>query len=416
MISGTVLHIPRRFTRAAWGGTERLLIETLRRQRAAGADSRIVTTTVMDAVRQEDIDGIPVARHPSFYPQWPLSADKRAAADRKGGNLVSWGVAHAVGEAKGLAMVHLHTGNRLGAQCLRAARRRSVPCVISLHGGHFSIPAAEQADLAAPRRGFTIEWGRALSWWWGVRGLLEAVDAVICVGREEYEAARKKLPRQRVEFLPGGVDPVAFARGDRGAGRTRFGLPTDFTGMAVLCLGRLDRQKDQLTLVAAWKRLGRADAALILAGPETSPGYSAELMRAAEGGPGPLRLLGNVPPESVPDLLAAADVVVLPSRHEPFGLAVLEAWAAGRAVVAAAVGGPAWLLADGAGGLLFPVGDVPALATALGGLLADPARAAALGAAGRALATARFTWDHHVQALDAIYAAVGKTVGKTHGH
>jgi glycosyltransferase involved in cell wall biosynthesis len=259
------------------------------------------------------------------------------------------------------------------------------------------------ADLAAPRRGFTLEWGKALSWWWDVRHLLGNVDAVICVGREEYDLAAAKLPGQRVEFLPGGVDPAAFAGGDPARGRALMDL-ADHHGPIILCLGRLDRQKDQATLVAAWRALARPDAALVLAGPETSPGYGGELDRGAAGAAAPYRRPGNIAPAVVPDLLAAAALVVLPSRHEPFGLAVLEAWAAGRAVVAAAVGGPAWLLGDGVGGMLFPPGDAGALAGALAALLDDGARARDLGAGGRTRALERFTWDHHVAALERIYA------------
>src|SRR5690606_16764773 len=75
---------------------------------------------------------------------------------------------------------------------------------------------------------------------------------------------------------------------------------------------------------------------------------------------------------------------VCPSRHEPLGNVVLEAWSAARPVVAAAAQGPRELIADGVTGVLVPSEDPAALAGAVGGLLADPARAAALAAAGRA--------------------------------
>lgn len=89
-------------------------------------------------------------------------------------------------------------------------------------------------------------------------------------------------------------------------------------------------------------------------------------------------------------LLAACDVFVCSSRHEPLGNIVLEAWSAARPVVAAAAQGPVELIRDGETGLLVPKEDPAALAAAIAGLLADPDRAAALAAAGRG----EFARDH----------------------
>jgi glycosyltransferase involved in cell wall biosynthesis len=93
----------------------------------------------------------------------------------------------------------------------------------------------------------------------------------------------------------------------------------------------------------------------------------------------------------VAGLLAAADFLVCPSRHEPLGNVVIEAWAAGRAVLAAAAAGPSELIAEGESGLLVPVDDVPALAGALRRLAGDPALRARLAAAGHAAYLAQFT-------------------------
>ena len=80
----------------------------------------------------------------------------------------------------------------------------------------------------------------------------------------------------------------------------------------------------------------------------------------------------------------AADICVLPSRWEPFGTVMLEAWAAGTPLVAAASQGPAALIEDGGNGLLVPIDDAPALAAAIGRLIADPALEARLIERGRA--------------------------------
>jgi glycosyltransferase involved in cell wall biosynthesis len=98
--------------------------------------------------------------------------------------------------------------------------------------------------------------------------------------------------------------------------------------------------------------------------------------------------------------LADASLVVLPSVWpEPFGLVGIEAFAAGRPVVASATGGVGDWLEDGVGGLCVRPGDPRELARALNELLADPARQAAMGAAGRELVAARFSPEQHVAAL-----------------
>ena len=83
-------------------------------------------------------------------------------------------------------------------------------------------------------------------------------------------------------------------------------------------------------------------------------------------------------------LLAACDVFICPSRHEPLGNVVLEAWSAARPVIAAAAQGPSELIAEGENGLLVPLDAHEPLAAAITALLADPGRAASLAANGRA--------------------------------
>jgi glycosyltransferase involved in cell wall biosynthesis len=94
---------------------------------------------------------------------------------------------------------------------------------------------------------------------------------------------------------------------------------------------------------------------------------------------------------------------------EPFGLVGIEALAAGRPVVASSTGGIGDWLEDGVSGLCVTPGDAPALARALNGLLADPAKQRAMGAAGRTMVDARFTAKHHVAALLEAYRAAHAT-------
>ena len=101
---------------------------------------------------------------------------------------------------------------------------------------------------------------------------------------------------------------------------------------------------------------------------------------------------------------ATADVLVVPSRYEPFGMVVLEGMLAGQAIAAAGVGGPAELLRHGRTALLYPAGDVDALAATVVRVLNDVALRRRLGAAARAEVRARWTWSRVLPAVVQLYA------------
>src|SRR5262249_9629759 len=137
---------------------------------------------------------------------------------------------------------------------------------------------------------------------------------------------------------------------------------------------------------------------------------AAREMRLVVAGDGPLRDLvpgaaGFVAPAKLGAWYERAAVVACPSRREGFGVACLEAVADGRPVVASAVGGLLDLVVDGETGLLVPPGDVAALRAALERLLADGELRARLGAAARARARERFSWEAVTGATLEVYAA-----------
>jgi glycosyltransferase involved in cell wall biosynthesis len=115
--------------------------------------------------------------------------------------------------------------------------------------------------------------------------------------------------------------------------------------------------------------------------------------------------------DDIPALLAQCDVCVLPSLSEGLPLAVLEAMAAGKPVVACAVGGVPELVADGQTGLLVPPADPQALAAAIRGLLSDPVLARQLAAAGQARVLQDFSIGAMVARITAIYEEL---LEKTH--
>jgi glycosyltransferase involved in cell wall biosynthesis len=117
-----------------------------------------------------------------------------------------------------------------------------------------------------------------------------------------------------------------------------------------------------------------------------------------------VRLLGFVAKRTQADILAATDVLALPSRTDSFGIVFLDAWANGVPVIGANAGGIPGVVTDGVDGLLVPFGDVPALATFLRRLLDDRSLRHRMGEAGRAKVLEHYTWDRIVAAVHDLYA------------
>ena len=184
-------------------------------------------------------------------------------------------------------------------------------------------------------------------------------------------------PAARAHYLPN------FAPDLAGAAPDRLGVPPG--APLVLALGRLHRNKAFDVLVRALPHLPGVHAIIAGEGPERA---ALESLARAEGVSARLHLPGWR--HDTGALLAACDVLACPSRHEPLGNVVVEAFAAGRPVVAAAAAGPRELVRPGEDGLLVPLEDAAALATSLGLVLAAPALAARLAAAGRARYEAEF--------------------------
>ncbi|MEA2487393.1 MAG: hypothetical protein QOF16_1047, partial [Actinomycetota bacterium] len=166
---------------------------------------------------------------------------------------------------------------------------------------------------------------------------------------------------------------VPASEADKQEARARFGLGPEPIG---LCVGRLTKQKGQDLLVASWRQVRDLipDARLILVGDGID---RAALERDA--GPG-VELVGHS--EDVAGWIAASDVIVLPSRWEGMSLALLEAMARARPVVAIDVAGMREVLSGG-GGEVVPVGDPSALARAIASRLGNRQILAAEGARGR---------------------------------
>ena len=391
-----IAHVLRRLSFSDWGGTEQVVWNLAKAQKAAGHEVRLFATTALCPVAREEREGLEILRFAPVYPWWPMPRRLVAELDRKGGNPFVPGLGRAL-RAWRPDVVHCHAMARIAELCLRTAAAIGAKSVVSLHGGGALVPGAEAASLKAPTRG-RLPWGKALDLAMGwTRRVPEDFGGIVCVGEDEADYWKRRHPR--VLFLPNGVDCSLFApaasaapavAGGSGGGEPPGRCPL----FRILCVARIDRQKNQLALVE-W--LGRHPGAEVrLVGPVTQPDYLAEIRARAEalGVSGRLSVAGALPPGS-PELAAeyrAAAAFVLPSRHEPFGIAVLEAWAAGVPVAAARVGGLARLCeANPGAAVTFDPADPASLDAALGRILSpDFPRERALAAA--AAAAAEYDW------------------------
>ena len=246
-------------------------------------------------------------------------------------------------------------------------------------------------------------------WWAQVhRTTAQLADRTICISDavRRWAVRVAGVPPATARVIRYGIDPTPFQDADPQAARWALGLgPED---RVALCPARLDPQKNHGVLLRAFAGVTRdvPNAKLLLAGGRQlgSQAYVDGLVRLADdlGLEEHVRWLGVR--RDMAGLLAAADVVTLASDWEGFGLALLEAMAAGRPVVATRVGGVPEVVADGRTGRLVPPRDCTALQRALDGLLRDPDRARAMGAAGAARARDEFGLERMQRETCAVYA------------
>lgn len=220
---------------------------------------------------------------------------------------------------------------------------------------------------------------------WLFRQSMRRTDVAVAVS----EAAGRRLadaglvPAHRLRVLPNGIHPEPFRERDprlRAQLACSLGLSPDT--QLVGFVGRLNWAKDLPTMIAAFARVcaRRDDAALVIAGEGGERG-AIEAAIAAAGLGGRVFLLGDR--SDVPQLLPAFSIFAMSSISEGYSIALLEACASALPIVATDVGGNAEIVEDGVNGLVVPPSSPDAFATALERLLADPARAAQMGRAGR---------------------------------
>jgi glycosyltransferase involved in cell wall biosynthesis len=366
------------------GGVETNVRETARRLRAAGEDVRVYASDLYDEarwVRRSDfapeVDGVPVRR---------FAVRKRMVPRLTMPMMV--GLVDALSEGRP-DVIHAHS-HRYGhiLQAAAVAEERRIPLVVSLHyhPADLGEPPTKRALLRLQDVGF---------------GATAYRVARVLLVETEHEAAlvREFAPADRIRIIPPGIELADWTHPE--SDRVALGrVPPEY----FLFVGRLASNKGLTGLLDAYARLDPADRRpLVFAGPDWGERAGLEARARTLGISTNLRFLGHVDdPGELRALVRGAQLLVLPSEYEAFGLVLLDAMAAGTPIVATAVGGVPEVLDGGAAGRLVPYGDPAALAAALRDVSGDPA------ATERRVRTAaervrQYDWAIAIRQLRAIY-------------
>lgn len=275
-------------------------------------------------------------------------------------------------------------------------RRERLDTVLSwmLKGHLYAGPAAALAGLSGRTSWFQHGVSSPRAWMDRMAMLIPACE-VWCPSRHTESAQQRMWPRRRTRVVYPSVDLADFspaALPPPAEARIRVGLGAG--GPVVGMVARLERWKgcDIFLEAAAIVSAQWPDARfVIVGGPHFADPVFPDQLHARAGALGlGDRFILTGHRTDVPVWVQGMDVVVHASRLEPFGMVVVEAMALGKAVVAAAAGGPLEVVRDGLNGRLCPVGDPAALAAIIGELLADPELRARLGYQARKAVEVRF--------------------------
>ena len=230
----------------------------------------------------------------------------------------------------------------------------------------------------------------------------------ICVSCTEEERQFTELygnPPGNIEIVSPGVEHAFFAPGDKGGARHALGLGD---GPVLLFVGRIQPLKGVDVAVQSLAELGRRDAILLIVGGASGEEGESELARVHAlidqlGVGGQVRFVEPQPHHILSTYYRAADVVLVPSRSESFGLVALEAAACGTPVVANAVGGLLTIVEDGRTGFLVPDRRPDVFASHIGRIVTDAGFASAMSRAAAERARG-YTWAFAAARLRRVYA------------
>jgi glycosyltransferase involved in cell wall biosynthesis len=234
---------------------------------------------------------------------------------------------------------------------------------------------------------------------------------VVATSPQERKHMRSLVSKKgNINVIPCGTDIERFGKVSQEEGRAKLGIAPE--EKVILYVGRFDPRKGIETLVRAISRhhvRQHQNLKLIIVGGSTPGQSDGQERERIEGIVNELGLenittfTGRIEHSELADYYAAADVCVVPSHYEPFGLVAIEAMASGTPVVASEVGGLEFTVVDEVTGLLAPPQDEARFASAIDLILSDAQWRKQLGQNARKRVESKFSWDGVATQLDQLY-------------
>jgi glycogen synthase len=402
-------------THRAWpvtGGSERYVLEVARRQVTEGHDVTIVATTADDlsalwsragrrlsATTPDASGGVRIVRlQPRYLPLGGLTFPLLRRLTRA---LTRFSADWAMGLGRFAPWLpNLREAlTQLDPELLFAwnLTLEALTAEVAAHGASHRRPWVAVPLLHLARPYYTMK-----------HQLCLLRDASLVVAQTETERAilvQSGLCRSRVIVSSPGITASEAEGASPQRFRAEYGLGSR---PLVVTLGALGYDKGTLHLLAAARRLWNDGIPLELALVGTlSPRLRLALSALRADHRRHCHVLGRVSEAMKWSILAAADVLALPSRTESYGIVFLEAWMLGKPVIGASAGAVESVVDDGVDGMLVQFADVGALAEAMRALIEQPAVAARMGTCGQAKVLSRYTWDvqyaHLRDAVEALF-------------
>jgi glycosyltransferase involved in cell wall biosynthesis len=347
-----IVHYVPKFSRRHWGGAEQAIVSLSQTLKSEGFESSVWTNRIFSDVRDETIDGMAVHRFDSFF------LSRREAAQAGTGKApLSLSLLKRLWSDGSIDALHVHCHNRMASTLVLESKARKLPVFLTLHSAF--------RDLRP----------RARYWFSNRVGVEYASHVFTVAGSLRDSLVSAGVQSDRVTVLPNGVDQAIFAGGCGDRFRAGVGLRDQ---PLIMTVGRICEVKNQRVVldVLPLVRQEVGEAHWVLVGVPSEPDYLERLQKdlIVNDLKGLVHIVPGLPPQSeeLADAFAAANVFVVPSQHEAFGLVVLEAWSAGAPVVANAVSGLNELIHDGETGLMVEPRDPEEMSRQIVSLLKDP--------------------------------------------
>lgn len=383
-----VLHLSWEYPPVVYGGLGRHVHALAEAQAAAGAEVVVLTQAADDAADDERVNGVRIVRVRPDAPFVPLDAE----------HLIGWVMGFSSGMSRGVLrlmagwqpdVIHGHDW-MVAHSCVLAAQESTLPFVLTVH----ATEAGRHQGWLSNELSRTVHGIEA----WGAH---QASSVIACSEHMRWEITRLfEIPTDRVTVIPNGVDPGSW----RVPARLRRAARDAHPGSLIVFTGRLEWEKGVHTLIDAMALVRRAipDARLVIAGRGSKHDDLVKQARRRRLGRA-VSFEGWLPEQDLHALVAAADVAVVPSIYEPFGMVALEAAAVGTALVVTRSGGLAELVQDGSTGWTCAPGDDRALAACLVAALADRSEATRRARAGRRRVLRDYGWARIAESTMATY-------------